>query len=417
MTLLRQYFILLVLLILIPKRGISQVRGIDLLGSEDELVLPFSFENGFILVDLFYNNFIPLKFILDTGAEHTILFDRQINDIFAIPYDQRVQIIGSDLSDVIYASIARNVPIRLGSDINVERDIIILEEDKMRLDEITGIPIDGIIGASFFKNLIVRFDFPKKKIHFYHPDNFDFSTLKDFDKSSVTIKSLKPYIRLPTYILRDDKTELQELKFLVDTGASLPILVHYQEEGKLALPEKLITGNLALGLGGNLKGHVGRISSLSVGNHSFKNVISYFQSIGIDTSLVDYSLHRDGLLGTGILSRFDMYLDYLNKELYLKPNKNFKKEFKYDRSGLVLLAFGSDLNKFYVRTVISDSPASKAGFKEGDVITRIGLWKSKFFSLERITRKLSGRQGKKIRLTIMRNDQKLKKSIRLKDLI
>jgi len=134
---------------------------IILVNDEAELILPFEYQNGFVLITVKYNNFLPLKFIVDTGAEHTILFERALNDLFGLPYDQTVQILGSDLSEIMFAFICRNVPIKLKDNLTVNRDIVVLEEDKMRLDEITGIPIDGIIGASFFRNLIVRFDFKK----------------------------------------------------------------------------------------------------------------------------------------------------------------------------------------------------------------------------------------------------------------
>lgn len=393
--------------------GLSQIKGLDLLGDNEELVLPFEYKNGFILVSIQYNNFLPLKFILDTGAEHTILFKRELNDLFGLPYDQRVEIIGSDLSEILYAYISRNVPIKLKDKLTVLRDVIILEEDKMRLDEVTGIPIDGIIGAGFFRNLIVRFDFKKKNIHFYHPDKYDSSTLMEYTSFDIEIINRKPYILCDTHINEQDSFTL---KYLIDTGASLPLLVHFRKENDTLLPSNVITGNLAMGLGGNLRGYVGKITRFQLGDYNFNNTISYFQEVKNNESFPDFVMHREGIIGTGFLSRFDLVLDYFNEKLYLKPNKNFKKAFKYDRSGLILFAFGPGLDKFYVKGVINNSPAALAGIKEGDIITRVGIWSSSFFTLEKLTKKLSGKEGKMIKLTIDRGDLKLKKRFRLKEL-
>ena len=393
--------------------GLSQIKGLDLLGEKDKLVLPFEYKNGFILIPIKYNNFLPLNFILDTGAEHTILFKRELNDLFGLPYDQRVEVIGSDLSEILVAYICRNVPVKLNPDLTVERDVIVLEEDKMRLDEITGIPIDGIIGAGFFRNLIVRFDFKKKKIHFYHPDKYDYTKLKDYSSYGIEIINRKPYIIGPTQINDQDTFSL---KYLIDTGASLPLLIHFNADSSLLLPQKVITGNLAMGLGGNLKGYVGKIKKFELGQYAFNNVISYFQEVRDSKEIRDFTMHREGIIGTGFLSRFDMAIDYLNKKLYLKPNKNFKKEFKYDRSGLILFAFGPNLDKFYVTGIIDDSPAARAGIKKGDIITKIGIWGTKYYTLEKLTKKFSGKEGKTIKLTINRAGKKLKKRFKLKEL-
>lgn len=395
--------------------GYSQIKGLDLLNNEDELILPFEYKNGFVLLTVKYNNFLPLIFIVDTGAEHTILFERALNDLFGLPYDQTVQILGSDLSEIMYAFICRNVPIRLSDNLTVNRDIVVLEEDKMRLDEITGIPIDGIIGASFFRNLIVRFNFRKNQIHFYHPDRFDYSELNEHNKLSVTIKNGKPYLDTQTTVNAENSGE--KLELLVDTGASIPLLLHNREGSEIELPQKVIPGNLAMGLGGSLKGYVGKVKKLEMGIFKFENLISYFQTLKLDSTTAIYQPDRDGIIGTELLSRFDLYIDYLNDHLYLKPNKNFRKKFNYDRSGLILLAFGPKLDKFYVKRIIPNSPASDVGVKEGDIITRISIWNTRFFTLEKILKKLSGKEGKRIRLTIDRNGQKLKKEIKLRDLI
>ena len=102
---------------------------------------------------------------------------------------------------------------------------------------------------------------------------------------------------------------------------------------------------------------------------------------------------------------------------YLKPNKKFKKKFKFDRSGALIIASGKALNSYIVIDVLNDSPADRAGLKEGDQLVSINGWPTNYLGLNDIIRRLQGRVGKKIRLKIKRKEQTLKIKFRLKEII
>ena len=398
-------------LLLISVNCFSQHSGLDLLGDKKEIELKFRFENGLIILPIHYNNFLPLNFIFDTGAEHTILFRKELNDFMGIPYERRIGIRGADLQDSMFALITRNVPIIVNNNIRVSRDIIVLEEDRLNLEERTGFQVDGILGASFFKNLVITINFKKKKIKLHNPNTFEHKKLKDYEKIPIIKVGNKPYLISNTFSNGINKRQL----LLLDSGSSLAFLLHYEADSSIILPEKIITGKLGVGLGGNLEGFIGRVDKLKLDKYSFDNVITHFQKIP-QNNFDSTDIVRTGLIGTPILSRFDICIDYLREDLYLKPNKDYNKEFKYDRSGLSLIAYGHNFNKFYVKEVRENSPAFEAGIQKGDLITRIGLWSSKWYSLEKITNKLKGNEGKTIKLTLDRNGKKMKVKFKLRDL-
>jgi len=143
----------LILAILGSSSSRGQMLASDLMQGNNRVTIPFSFQNGFIIVDLKFNDFMPMSFIFDTGAEHTILFDKQITDILGVQYERQIKVMGSDLSIQMYAQIARNIPFVLPNDLRVERDIIILDNDYLHLSEINGISVDGLLGGEFFKGL------------------------------------------------------------------------------------------------------------------------------------------------------------------------------------------------------------------------------------------------------------------------
>jgi len=224
----------------------------------------------------------------------------------------------------------------------------------------------------------------------------------------------KPYLHVDTEIVADSTAQLN---LLIDSGASLAMLIHNNSHPKINLPEHTIEGNLAMGLGGFLKGFLGRTHRIKLNESlQFQNVLTNFQKI---TSLQDttYLNGRNGVIGNLILKRFVVMIDYPREKVYLKPTKNYNRGFNYDKSGLSLTASGKDLNNFLVHNVIKGSPAYLAGIEVGDEIIRINFFSSSFYSLSSINNVLQRREGKRIKMIIKRNGVRKKVFFRLKTLI
>lgn len=386
--------------------------GIELLGEEEKVEIPFKLKQGFILVDVQFANILPLTFIFDTGAENTILFERGLTDLFGIKYSKRIEILGSDLDQKLYALIARNIDLQLKPARRVSRDIIVLEEDFIHLRESSGLNISGILGGEMLRGLVVEIDYKKKKIILYNPEYFEPPSHKKYNEVDITIINSKPYT-LTTTLLENNKTA--QVKLLIDTGASLAYLLHTNTDSSLVMPQIVIESSLGKGLGGDLLGYIGRVQNLDFGGYRIKNILTSFQdleSVSLDTNFIV----RNGIIGNKLLGRFNIIIDYVKEKMYLRPTEDLNKEFAYDKSGLALVAFGPKLRKYYVKKVVINSPAYEAGIRKGDVIKKVGFWPASWYSLESITRKLEGRAGKRICLGIERNDERKKFKFKLRDL-
>ena len=176
-----------------------------------------------------------------------------------------------------------------------------------------------------------------------------------------------------------------------------------------------MVGNLGRGLGGDIVGYMGKTDNFHLDeSFLFNNLITNFQLYERD-SLNSIIVSRDGLIGNPLLERFNIVIDYVRGDVYVKPNKRYNKPIEYDISGLILYAFGQDLNGYFIKEVIPGSPAEKAGIQSGDVIKKIGLFNSKLYTLEQIYKRLVKRKGKKVNMVIERNGEKLKKTLVLID--
>ena len=163
-----------------------------------------------------------------------------------------------------------------------------------------------------------------------------------------------------------------------------------------------------------MEGYRGRIHELRLGSFQLANVTAIFQKL--PEAYNGRSTHRDGIIGNEILSHFHILIDYINSALYLAPNRNFKDEFVYDKSGLTL-ASGKNESSVLVTYVVPNSPADKAGVKKGDIIKKINRLPVNFYGLGEIAAKLKKRNGKKIRLKVRRDGKAMVFVFRLQDLI
>ena len=387
----------------------AQYSGIDLLDNKIRKEIPFKYVNGFIIIKLYYCNFFELNFLFDTGASHNILFKKNVNDILGIEYTDTILIGGADINVKMKALVSRNVPMQLEKTNVIKRDIIVLEEDFLELEKILGTRIDGILGGDFFKGLVIGIDHRKDKITIYNPNRFIPNS--KFSKHDIDIHNYKPYIKAHTEI----NGRIDTLNYLIDSGASLALLVHSNKDSLFKMPENVIIGNLGKGLGGDISGYVGMIEGMNIDQYKIPNIITSFQEI--DSSFLETEqIYRDGIIGNVILSRFHLIIDYMREKLYLKEVSKLDEEFEYDKSGMLIYALGDKLNEYFIKTIYPETPAEEAGLLPGDKIIKIGFWPSGFYSLSGILNKLQGKEGKKIKMTVLRNGKKIKTQFRLRNL-
>lgn len=407
----KKFFILLIALCFVFV-GIVRSQSNFSLQTMERVDIPFEYQNNLIIINVLFQGMVPLKFIFDTGAEYSILSKKEITDVLGIPYQREFKLIGSDMSTEITAYLISGIQLQISDLLLPNRAMLVLDEDHLHLESVTGVQMHGIIGSDIFKRYVVKIDYRKKMISLFQAETFKLPK-KGFEEMDIEIYRNKPYIKDNIWF---SPTDSLPVKLLIDTGAALSLLLHTNTDERLQVPEGAVLGKLAFGLGGFIEGHLGRIRRLELGVFELQEVLTNFQdlNINLDTTFLN---SRNGVIGNQVLNRFDVIFHYPFQKLYLRPNKTYRKSFKFDKSGLVVIATGKGLDKFTVHDIIANSPAAEAGLQKGDVIKSINWTPTGLLSLKEISRVLKKKSGKHIRMVVKRDKKRLIFNFRLRKLV
>lgn len=380
-----------------------------------EVELTFDYIGDLLLVKVRLGGVLPLTFIVDTGSPYSVLFERLYVEILGIPLSKAIKIAGADRSQLLEAYIARRVPLVIDDKLSLTKDIIVLKHDYFSLSNLIGAEVDGILGMDIFRRWIVDIDYRKNRITLRK--DLDKIKLNRYSTHPLLVYQGKPYVRIPIDVQGDSTIEAT---FLLDTGAGVPVMLFNASHPEITLPTRHIRGLIGVSLGGNVEGYLARIHAAHFGGKLYQNPIVYY-FIPDTTALVEkiedpnFAVH--GILGNKLLSHYRIIFDAASKTLYLRPYSRKIPQFEIDKSGIQVFASGPDFKTFVVGYVIEGSPAWEAGIRSGDQILWLGCWHHSWLTLNTLTKKLSGREGKKIRMKIKRGERTFWTQFRLRQLI
>lgn len=364
--------------------------------------IPFTYENNFIVVQVTVNDRLPLRFLFDTGAEHSLLLSPQLANLLDLRASRTVKLLGSDMKTELLAWLCPRVKMIVGNGSFPYQSLLVLQENHLQFAEFTGIRVDGVLGADFFRWFVLRINFEGQYLELIPHEHFK-PPARKFHRMPIRIKKYRPYLQ-PQLFLSGDSAK--QVNLLFDTGASLGALFHAGPLTGLTLPQGVQPGNIGMGLGGELEGFLGRVDSLVLGKTTYKNIVAHFQDVAhLSDSL--FSIDRQGILGNQMLSRYEWYLDYLQERCFYKPIRHWKQPFRFDRSGLTLLSTGAIDGQIVVHHIVPLSAAQNAGVLPGDIIQKINGRNATRLGIQGIFKLLSAKPNKRIRLKILRNGTKI----------
>jgi hypothetical protein len=219
-------------------------------------------------------------------------------------------------------------------------------------------PVSGILGAPFFRQLVVAIDYAEPGVVLSDPRKFRYSgpgTAVAFDLSHdvpvigarLTVGSRGPLtarLRVDTgayWPLRIERAFARAKQFLSSTDG----MHRFKAAGADGVEESFLAGRARL---------------LQVGPFLFRDEVATFPG--------DQTGARpgwDGILGAALLNRFRVTFDYSRRQMILEPTEMLGVSFDYDLAGVTVVADGKE---FKVGTVQSGTPGGDSGLVAGDVI-------------------------------------------------
>ncbi len=229
------------------------------------------------------------------------------------------------------------------------------------LTSVYGEKVDGIIGYSFFSRYIVKINFDSLFIEVFSPGKMQYPT-----RSGHILKPA--FTSIPIQYLQIKDRKKFSHNFYFDTGAGLCFLMsdQYASDSAVLLPKRKPLLTQAEGMVGRLQMRLTVIKELKIGPYRFRNVPTYLYKDDFNVTSYPFA---GGLIGNELLRRFNMTINYGQREIFLQPNKHFYDLFDYAYTGLGIYYIDG---KIMVEDVIDHSPAQKAGFKVGDEVFGIG---------------------------------------------
>jgi hypothetical protein len=357
--------------------------------------IKFKYINNLIIIPVQINSSDTLNFILDTGISNTILQTNNPPGLKPLTYSKDFVINGLGEGKSLLAHHSVENSINICGITGEHQDLLVIDNNEMKLSNLLGIPIHGLIGYELFKDLIVEINYDQQLITFNTHKKYKYrENHRRQVVVPITIDGSKPFINAT--ITQADSSKVS-VHFLLDLGASYALWVNMHSCPMLKLPAKTTSAYLGLGLSGIVTGKIGRMPKVSIDKFDFTNVLVSFP----DTQSLSYSNaqeNRHGSFGAEMISRFNLIIDYRNQKLTLTPNGNYKKPFRYNMSGMEISAVFPGQPIYVISYIQPFSPAQKAGLEIGDMIMEINGEKATKLSITEITGYLVQRPGKKIRV-------------------
>ena len=322
--------------------------------------LPITLNSNHIFVDVSVNGSAPLSFLLDTGADTTVINLRRAKELgFALQGSMEGRGAGEGSMEV---SFIKDASFKLQG-VELQHQLA-ASIDMTTLEGYEGHPIDGILGFDFISRFVIEIDYAGRKLNLFEPKTFAYKG--EGQQIPIVLQGNSPIIR--TSLTQSGKSI--EGKFDIDTGNRTGLVLNrpFDEQHRVSFGIPTIDAQWGMGVGGRSKQKIGRVADFALGGFKIMDVLTSFSG---DAKGAFADPEMAGNIGGEILRRFTVVLDYSRKTVILEPNKDFADPFRFDMSGLNLSSISPSFKVVQVSSVTAGSPAAAAGLREGDVIVSI----------------------------------------------
>lgn len=265
----------------------------------------------------------------------------------------------------------------------------------------TGKHIGVILGYDFLSRFVTLLDFGRNEITLWDPDSFRYAG----DQPTIPVTRTMSLLSIDA-VLEDSIP----VTLLLDTGAggNLHLTPTFFEDYPDFLGGRPTFQSVVQGVGGKEEIVAFRVSEITLGEHTVPCGIS--SSFG-DTPILS-QFH--GIVGTGILARFRLYLDYGRGTIILEPSSLYEEGLPEDMMGL---GYEIEEGSIVVKHVISGSAADASGVLEGDILVSLNGTPVGADDLDELELLVPDEEGSTLELVVLRDGAEISLDIMLSRLI
>jgi hypothetical protein len=312
-------------------------------------------------------NGTPLDMVLDTGASYTVLKPEIAAELGLKSGGESTQAAGLGKGADETLHLVKGVTLEFAGETLKDRTIAMLPVGY--IDSEAGQKTDGILGSDIFLSYVVHEDYAGRKVTLIAPEKF--VAPAGFVAVPLIVSGTASLLQLKLQPQGESAGTVTEGTFVLDSGLAaqtLFLLKPFVDAHPGLRSGKVLEMPVVAAVGGDLRLSEGRLAGVGVGPFMLADPVVVFQ----DVSAGRTSAALAGIVGTGMLRRFDVIFDYPHGKLWLKPNAEFGKPVEGMSSGLQFTVSPPEFHRVMVKGVIAGSPAAEAGLAAGDEIVAVG---------------------------------------------
>jgi hypothetical protein len=317
--------------------------------------MPLELARALIFVEARINGSPPLAFILDTGAEVTVINASRLARLGLAPIGELA--VGAGGGDAAM-SYVKDVSFALPGVTLRGQTVTAIPLDA--LEGPLGHPIDGILGYDFLSRFVVEIDYPGKTLRLY---DRAIGHRPAGEPQAIQLGGLVPSVRATAWVAGTPLTDW----FVVDTGCNCEVSFNapFTAAHRLleSTPRQLAANSR--GAGGENTAVLGRIAGISIGGLHMSSPVASFTRGSVGANADPTSA---GLLGGELWQRFVVTFDYDRRTMWLAKTAGYERPVPMVGAGVQWEPRGDGFAAVVVR---DGTPAAEAGLAAGDILVSV----------------------------------------------
>jgi hypothetical protein len=374
--------------------------------SDGSVTVPFRLVDDEALVSVQINGHSPLTFVLDTGAVNALT--PEAARTLGLTLTGQVTGHGGGGEGSIEGRLTQVDQVDIGGAILKNQTFYVLPLP-YDLTHALGEPVSGLIGYELLQRMAARIDYGAGTVRF--DDGATFHYHGRGTAIPFVLRDRRPVIR--------GSIDGLEGTFQIDTGASGSLEIYspfVTANSLVAHYDARYKGTVGQGLGGAETAYTVRTGKLDLGQgrHGTVEVKDLVTALSTDSVGSNAETQDAGAVGTGVLKRFTITLDYKHATIYLEKNRGYKDRDAFTRSGVRIDFTPQGLA---VVDVLSGTPGEAAGIRAGDTIVAVNGVRASDLNEPRLHDMMDQPAGTIVHLRIRREGHERDADVALRDLL